>query len=386
MQRKKSLSRGQGKQRRLCFLPGLCGGGILGIAVLMLAMPAGAQISPGPRARAHQSLSGPTNCTSCHRLGAGEAKLKCMECHTEIASRVAAGKGLHATYHITPGSSSDCARCHSEHNGENFALIKWDIRTFDHRQTGYALEGKHAGLECSRCHTAQHVGANERGLIKIKDLNRSFLGLSQNCVGCHQDKHNGRLGQNCLRCHNYEGWKIVSVAQFDHSKTRYPLTGLHLQVPCQKCHTPGPDNQPRYTGIAFEKCSDCHSDPHHGSFAAQSCQSCHNTSGWKKVSMAAVSQKFDHSKTKYPLLGKHTQVECVQCHSGGDFKKPLVFGKCMDCHKPDPHKGQFAKRADGGECASCHTVEGFKTTSFGLKEHAATAYPLQGKHAALQCG
>jgi hypothetical protein len=75
----------------------------------------------------------------------------------------------------------------------------------------------------------------------------------------------------------------------------------------------------------------------------------------------------------------------VQCHAGGDFKKPLVFQKCMDCHKPDPHGGQFSKRVDGGECASCHTVAGFKPSKFGLKEHAATDYPLQGKHAALHC-
>jgi tRNA G37 N-methylase Trm5 len=30
-------------------------------------------------------------------------------------------------------------------------------------------------------------------------------------------------------------------------------------------------------------------------------------------------------------------------------------------------------------------VEGFKPSKFGLQEHASTAYPLQGKHAALQC-
>ena len=99
----------------------------------------------------------------------------------------------------------------------------------------------------------------------------------------------------------------------------------------------------------------------------------------------AVSERFDHSTTKYPLLGKHATVECSQCHANGDFKKPLVFQKCMDCHQPDPHKGQFAKRAGGGECASCHTVDGFKPSTFTVKDHAATAYPLQGGHAAVLC-
>jgi len=348
-----------------------------------LAKPVTAQISPGPLSHAHQSLSGSTNCATCHKLG-GQRTFKCLECHTEIATRIAAHKGLHATYHIEPGSSQDCARCHSEHNGEDFPLIEWDPKTFDHKQTGYALEGKHAGLACNRCHTADKVSASERTTIRTKDLNKTFLGLSQACVPCHQDEHKGRLAPNCSHCHNFEDWKTVTVGQFDHSKTRYPLTGLHAQVACQKCHTPGPDNKPRYVGIPFGKCADCHTDPHRGSFV-QGCESCHNTSGWKKISVSAVNERFDHSKTKYPLLGKHAEVDCLQCHRSGDFKKPLPFQKCMDCHMPDPHNGQFAKRPDGGECASCHGVEGWKPSKFTVKDHASTAYPLQGGHAKLEC-
>ena len=356
---------------------------LLSVALLLPLIPrSSAQISPGPLSRAHQSLNGVTNCTTCHKLG-GQVTFKCLDCHAEIASRLAAHKGLHATYHMEPGSSQDCARCHSEHNGVDFPLIKWDLKTFDHKQTGYALEGKHAGLACNKCHSAEHVAPGERASIKIKDLNRSFLGIPQACVSCHKDEHNGRLGQNCLQCHNFSDWKTVNVGQFDHSKTRYPLTGLHAQVACAKCHTPGPDNQPRYAGIPFGKCSDCHSDPHKGSFA-QTCQSCHNTSGWKKVSSQTLGERFDHSKTKYPLLGKHAEVECEKCHAGGDFKKPLVFARCMDCHQ-DAHNGQFAKRADGGECAACHTVDGFKPSKFTVKDHANTQYPLQGGHARLEC-
>ncbi len=346
-------------------------------------VPATAQISPGALSRPHQSLNGAANCTTCHKLG-GEPRYKCLECHTEIACRLAARKGVHATYHLNPGDSQGCVHCHSEHNGEDFPLIKWDPKTFDHRQTGYALEGKHAGLECSRCHMAQHVSPAERSAIKVKDLNKTFLGVSPSCTTCHQDKHDGRLGPNCLQCHNYNDWKTVNVSEFDHSRTRYPLTGLHVQVACAKCHTPGPDNQPRYAGIAFSKCSDCHSDPHHGSFP-QGCRACHNTGGWKRVQTGALSANFDHSKTQFPLLGKHAFVECVRCHAGGDFKKPVAFQKCMDCHKPDPHQGQFAKRTEGGECASCHTVDGFKPSKFTVKDHATTAYPLEGKHATVGC-
>lgn len=341
-----------------------------------------AQISPGPLSRPHQSLNGSTNCASCHKFG-GQAALKCLDCHTEIANRLSAHKGLHSTYNIPNGSSQECARCHSEHNGEDFPLIKWNIKTFNHKEAGYVLEGKHAGLECSKCHNPSHISPQERPSIKIKDPSRTYLGISTACVTCHQDQHKGRLGQNCASCHNFVDWKSINMGQFDHSKTRYPLTGLHLQVQCAKCHTNGADGKPHYVGIAFNQCSDCHKDPHHGSFP-QSCQSCHNTSGWKKISLQSVNQRFDHSKTKFPLEGKHASVDCGQCHANGDFKKPLVFAKCMDCHK-DPHKGQFVKRSDQGECASCHTVQGWKPSKFTVKEHASTAYPLQGGHARLEC-
>ena len=359
----------------------------LGFALGSSFQPAAsAQISPGPLSRPHQSLGGVTNCTACHKLGS-MATLKCEDCHADIASRIASHKGLHGSYKLAPGSSQECARCHSEHNGEDFPLIKWDLKIFDHRQTGYLLEGKHASLTCNQCHAPAYIVAAERPTIKL-NLARTYLGLTQTCASCHKDEHNGRLGQNCLQCHTYQDWKSVNVGagpgQFDHSKTRFPLTGLHGPVACAKCHISGPDGKLRYAGIPFSLCSDCHKDPHQGSFP-QACSSCHTTASWKKISLAIVDEKFDHSKTKYPLLGKHASVDCAKCHAGGNFKKPVEFATCANCHKPDPHSGQFAKRPAGGECSFCHTVDGWKPSTFTLKEHAATQYPLMGGHAKLKC-
>jgi hypothetical protein len=348
----------------------------------LLSATARAQISPGPLARAHQDLEGATRCTTCHKLG-GEPIFKCLDCHAEIASRLSAHKGLHFSFGIRAGSSQECAKCHSDHNGLDFPLIKWDPKTFDHKQTGYALEGKHAGVECKKCHIPEHIPAAERALIRMKDLNLTFVGVAETCATCHKDAHNGRLSPNCAQCHNFTDWKNVS-GTFDHSKTRYPLTGQHAQVKCEKCHTPGSDNQPRYLGLRFSKCNDCHSDPHKGGFAQQTCQSCHTTASWKRVISSGLSLNFDHSQTKFPLLGKHQTVACGACHANGDFKKPLAFAKCTDCHQ-DAHNGQFLKRADGGECSSCHDVDGWKPSKFDLKAHAATQYPLQGKHAKLEC-
>jgi hypothetical protein len=351
--------------------------------ILLGASGAAGQISPGPLSRAHKSLDSATQCTTCHKLGMGEATFKCLDCHTEIATRLAARRGMHPNL-VTKAGSQDCARCHSEHNGLEFNLTKWDPRpeAFDHSKTGYKLEGKHAGLACGKCHTPEHIAPGEKQAIKIKDLSRTFLGVAPTCATCHEDFHKGQLGPNCQQCHSFNDWK--KTTQFDHSKTRYPLTGLHAQVACEKCHTPDAAGKPRYKGIAFDRCTACHSDPHKGAFP-QSCQTCHSTGGWKKVAEATLSQQFDHAKTKYPLLGKHAEVGCTKCHAGGEFKKPLAFAKCTDCHRPDPHGGQFAKRPDAGECSSCHNVEGWKPSRFGVPEHKTTKYPLEGKHASVEC-
>jgi hypothetical protein len=344
------------------------------------------QISPGALARAHQSLNGPTQCIACHKLATGSENLKCLECHTEIASRLTAHKGFHAVIWNSQLGNKDCVRCHSEHNGENFQLIHWEAsqNAFDHSKAGYVLEGKHAGLTCQQCHNAAHISPSEWSAIKIKDLNRTFLGLSRDCLPCHADRHQGQLGRDCTRCHTFNDWKTTS--QFDHAKTRYPLMGEHRRVLCQKCHKPEADHPEvvKYTGLAFRACSDCHADPHHSVFKA-ACESCHTTAGWKQISAATVSTHFDHSTTRYPLLGKHAAVRCELCHLGGDLNRPIAFQKCLDCHKTDPHHGQFNARKDGGECAACHTVEGFKPTTFTVAQHKATAYPLEGKHSTVAC-
>lgn len=352
------------------------------LAALFFASSSSAQISPGPLSKAHQSLSGTTQCASCHQFGASTPTFKCLDCHKEVAQRLSARHGYHAQLEMKNPEGKDCVRCHREHNGEDFNLIHWELseKQFDHRLAGYTLEGKHAALACDKCHTPSQMVPAERTLLKMKDPARSFFGMSQNCVACHKDPHKGQLGNDCQRCHNFTDWKAAK--EFDHSKTRYPLTGLHLQVACGKCHKPdAPGGPARFKDMKFAACTACHIDPHKGSFK-QRCEECHTTAGWKKL---LPRFEFDHSKTKYPLLGKHTQVGCAECHLNGDFKKPLPFANCADCHKPDPHKGQFESRTKKSECAECHSLDGWKPSLFGVKEHATSKYPLQGKHATVEC-
>jgi len=358
---------------------------LLPVILAIFAMPLHAQISPGPLAKAHQGLNGDTNCIKCHEVSTHAPSFHCLECHKEIAAELQQNRGLHATFPRSGAPGAACVKCHSDHNGVNFQMIHWDPtpKGFDHLKTGYILDGKHAGVSCRACHTAQHVAAPARALLAGKDLGRTWMGLSPSCGTCHEDKHQGRFGPDCARCHSTMDWKAASINQqsFDHSKTRYPLTGEHRYVLCKSCHTPGPDGQIRYAGLPFANCSDCHRDPHKGEFK-QGCDSCHTTSSWTKSNFTTT---FDHSKTNYPLLGKHLEVPCISCHQGGDFKAPIVHDSCADCHKPDPHSGQFAKRPDGGRCESCHTVQGWSPSTFSIADHAKTGFPLAFPHAAVKC-
>jgi len=373
------------KSRALRLLRLALANGLALCLVWIASAAAHAQISPGPLAKAHHSLEGSANCVKCHEVSTRSPSFRCVDCHKEIEAELVQNKGLHATYSREGPKGAACVKCHSDHNGENFTLIHWDPtpKGFDHSKTGYPLDGKHIGVSCRTCHTAQHIPASARAELSTKDLNHTWLGLSPGCITCHEDKHQGRFGTNCTHCHSTTGWKgaKIDVDHFDHSTTRYPLTGAHKEVTCQKCHRPGDDGLPKYAGLQFSTCSACHTDPHKGEFK-QSCESCHTTLTWKKSTFTTT---FDHSKTDYPLLGKHLEVPCLTCHKSADFKAKIPHVQCADCHKPDPHGGQFLARTDKGRCESCHTVKGWIPTTYSVADHAKTEFPLVSPHAKVKC-
>lgn len=356
-------------------------------SVWWLAVFAGtalAQISPGPLSKAHKDLEGPLKCSQCHTFGAAK-KFKCTGCHGEIKRRVAAGSGYHGRVVKRAAGDADCTRCHTEHYGRDFSIVKRDDfgpDRFDHREAGFPLVGAHTRLACQKCHNPKMISAAERASIKVRDLTRTYLGMGTQCVSCHLDFHKGQLGSDCVKCHSQTTWKASK--DFDHTLTKYPLTGLHARVDCAKCHKPGEAGGVRYKGLEFASCSNCHNDPHRGAFQSSgTCASCHNVNGWKQVKM--TSSAFDHSLTKFPLKGRHGAVACLECHKNSNFKQAVPHVLCMDCHK-DKHGGEFVTRADKGDCGSCHNEVAYKPALFTKLDHDKTLYPLRGKHAGVACG
>jgi len=319
-----------------------------------------AQISPGKLSQAHADLEGMRKCLKCHDLGEGPSDNKCMECHGEIAWSLGRNRGFHRG--VAGDGKKECYECHSEHAGRDFQLVHWPggVNSFDHSNAGYELAGKHAGLKCRDCHKS---GLIQEDLSRFGDhvkADRTYLGLGTACLDCHSDPHRGQLQGDCTGCHTNDGWK--PVPGFDHARTAFVLTGRHVRLKCVKCHPtveaknadyPQSASFVRYTGLAHNNCTPCHTDVHRGRYGEQ-CARCHNTSDWRDI----PAEAFDHSRTRYPLLGLHAGLQCEKCHAPGTKKSPLSHERCADCHA-DTHRDQFAARPDGGACESCHTVKGF---------------------------
>jgi hypothetical protein len=408
----------------------------------------GALVSPGRLSRAHQPLEGITSCLSCHAAGQGISAQKCLTCHKPVAERLARKRGVHRNV------GADCVTCHVEHAGVDGELRPFDAARFNHAtETGFALEGLHAtpGVTCQSCHKGRsflaavptcgscHTDAHKGSLgtqcatchtttVAFKQTRQRFdhgrtkfplTGAHQavtcaachrsgtyanlafaSCASCHQDPHAQRLGPTCASCHVTQAWRTTKV---DHSRTAFPLKGLHAAVQCVGCHTqPAARVKPAST-----TCAACHTDPHKGTFK-QDCAACHNESGFKKGT-------FDHSTTKFPLVDRHAPLACVACHTnlpapvtlaatrgtgpaaGTRPRTPVATGRqagarsgvqpvsadfrglrtdCVSCHK-DVHEADL-----GAFCEQCHSAKGFGVPVF---THAKPRPFFDGGHQPLRC-
>lgn len=363
------------------------------VAVLLmnlLANPLFGQLSPGPLSPQHADLSGITNCLQCHTWGSKDLTPKCLDCHTEIQTRIIKGSGYHG---LMEDVLTQCTQCHSDHHDLEVPLIRWqpDRDTFDHEATGYLLEGKHGELSCDECHSTKHVLATDileraNALGRPQFLDDTHLGLGTACADCHEDVHQGEFEeQACQDCHTQDRWTDVHD-RFDHaSQTQYALEGAHAQVACEKCHTeswPASDGQVvhKFTGLKYDRCTRCHEDEHRGAFG-QDCLECHTMKNFKTIKGAG----FDHDGTRFALRGRHRVIECASCHTqDGQFKAFASFDECMDCHE-DTHRGRFAEDNGRTQCETCHHEQRFFPSTYGIQKHQTTDFPLEGSHLAVPC-
>ncbi len=347
------------------------------LVVLSLTAFAGyAQLSPGDLTTAHASLEGMSNCTQCHDLGNKVTNAKCLECHKELRALITRKKGYHASANV---KAKDCASCHSEHHGRKFQMVRFDEKAFDHALTGYALTGAHKPVDCRECHAPKNVQDRE-----LRARPKTFLGLDQACVPCHEDRHQGTLSKDCLSCHDMSAFKPAK--KFDHAKSEFPLRGGHVEVACLECHkvtTRSGKQFQEFADVPHADCRACHEDPHKAHFT-NACSQCHTEQAFTTF---AGKDRFDHNSTHFRLLGKHKTTDCFECHKKTSDpltvfqdRNGVLENQCATCHK-DPHEGKF-----GTDCAKCHQEKGFTALrSMDNFDHNLTDYPLQGKHVGVEC-
>jgi hypothetical protein len=367
----------QGSSHIACILKAL-------IALAFLTPQLHAQLaSPGKLSSPHSKLEGVGKCAKCHNFGEATFRNNCLQCHKEIKVRIERSQGYHFYTR-----KLECSKCHKEHHGRKFKLIRWKPAAFDHKQTGFDIDGKHQPLKCDACHNPSNITHSD---IKRKSKavkNKTYLGLDPECNSCHDDEHRGQFGNECSTCHSPIDWKDND---FTHAKARFKLHGKHSSVECSKCHPAetgaktirGDISYIKFRGLDFKQCSSCHSDPHKSNFG-EKCSSCHVPTGWKDVKFEKAN--FNHSKTRFALEGKHSSVACTRCHSGNKVERLKKSGLdlCAPCHS-DYHKKQISKGEKAKDCSACHTEDGFSPSTFTIEEHQKVLFKLSGSHAAVPC-
>lgn len=375
---------------------------LLGVAAI--ALVDGGRTSPGTLSGVHgqlPELQGRLGCAQCHGGWFSSMASACLDCHEPIAHQLDAGTGLHGTL----GSAGRrCAECHSDHNGESFALVGRhsfaragvpDPERFDHALVGFEMGGRHLELDCSACHEQADADLLLPG-------QRRFLGLSQSCASCHDDPHQGAMRIGCAECH--------TQASFDEHLARghgahLPLVGAHAALDCRACHAAGSVHglEALLSGRArpaARACLDCHASPHGASFARgnaafarssleTSCVACHAHEHTSFRDPRLELTPAQHAASGFPLEPPHQNLSCAQCHAPELAFEARHPGRrpqdCASCHA-DPHGGQFDDGPFAAQgCIACHQVHAFEPHRFDAGLHARTAFPLEHSHLAVAC-
>jgi len=251
-------------------------------------------------------------CQKCHKTSV-TAPLKyarCLDCHPDY----------HNKQFVKQGVVQDCSDCHST---KGFTLFSYTVE--QHNSGNFKLEGAHLATPCIACHKKQEKW--------------SFKSIGLRCVDCHKDIHETYIAKEfypearCESCHNPSRWKEVT---FDHTKTKFELTGAHIKPTCSDCHfkkeADGQEHQ-QFASLT-SACIQCHPDIHFKQFennGETNCLRCHTTNLWKIVN-------FDHNTTAFKLDGKHQSVACAKCHKPVTIEQntfvlyKIKDTRCENCH------------------------------------------------------
>jgi len=180
---------------------------------------------------------------------------------------------------------------------------------------------------------------------------------------------------------------------FDHTGTRFILTGSHESLPCESCHGMGV-----FAGTPTD-CSFCHDG---SGMRAESgkpldhvpttnrCEDCHTSVTWLQV-------RFDHVAASGRCISCHnggraagkpldhisTNADCDACHStlswaGARFDHAGITQPCSTCHNGVDARGKPGDHiVTNSECDLCHSTRRWSPASF---DHQNITQPCSNCH------
>jgi hypothetical protein len=238
-----------------------------------------------------------------------------------------------------------CEQCHSPQAWMPLAAPM----AFNHDTTDFPLKGRHQSAECIQCHEGP----------RVEDIHK-FDRISKDCQACHMDIHSGDFNLDCSTCHNSQTWDMANW-RGNHSRTMFPLEGVHAQLACEDCHGV---KTTAFSGVLTTECAACHyqafsravDEAEHGS--NDNCILCHNT-------RAFVPADMSHHDLLFPIYtGSHrgTWSSCeAECHINPDDYTDFSCGLNGVCHEHDQskmdrkHSGEVSNyKYESRRCYNCH--------------------------------
>jgi hypothetical protein len=220
-------------------------------------------------------------CHSCHE-GTEKPEYKCANCHEPP---------------MQPHFGTVCEDCHTP--------LGWELADLGDFQHPVVLEGAHANLDCSDCHTAGEE-------------------LTYDCANCHQPPSETHFGPNCKDCHTPTSFDQATLPPELHP---VPLVGAHQRATCDVCHADG-GRVPEYV------CSNCHRPPEN--HLPGNCDACHTPEGFAESAASIVDTA---PKIAHELEGRDN---CLMCHDPEGQVKPAPSNhadyaneQCTLCHQTE---------------------------------------------------
>jgi hypothetical protein len=178
-----------------------------------------------------------------------------------------------------------------------------------------------------------------------------------------------------------KGGEDVATGAFTHAW--FPLTGKHLALGCESCHT----TEVRAKGTV---CSACHAPSAPADHFPFECSTCHTTAGWEGVVMnhSLVSGHQCATCHAGDKPENHYALDCSNCHTpgswaGASFSHPAeLVTNCLNCH--NPRAGHYSIN-----CGTCHTTNSWAGASFShpaeLVTNCMNCHNPRAGHYSINC-